>query len=386
MKKTLSVILCLITAFLSACSVEISDLTPASADVPPPGLTLIAPTTALAASPVADLPSPTPALATPFNVPVTWAGLNLTGKLVYTAGVDGVAQLDLVSGAVTRLFQPPTPQGSFVSAQSVSPDGGMLVMAYTPPPSPGQVQYGYTGLYSLSLTGAGSIQTLQAVKDREAFFNPIWSADGQYIYYVHVSPVKGQEGAIQYVYNIERLAYRQADAGQPELVVENAFQPRLARDGSKLVYIAFDPTRPSNQLFVAAADGQTPKQIVLPDTFLAVDSPFFTPDGQAILFSGISAPAISWLDLLLGAQIVLANGATPADWWRVPVDGGQPEKLTDILNTSLYGNFSPDGRYVAYISGSGLYLMSPDGQTVTQVLKAEAIPGTVGAATVEWIP
>ena len=93
----------------------------------------------------------------------------------------------------------------------------------------------------------------------------------------------------------------------------------------------------------------------------------------------------SWLDRVFGVEIALADGS-PADWWRVPVAGGQPEQLTHIYDTSLYGVFSPDGQHIVYCSGSGLSVMNADGTGVTSLLTPDKIPGMVGVSTVNWIP
>jgi len=128
-----------------------------------------------------------------------------------------------------------------------------------------------------------------------------------------------------------------------------------------------------------------------------VDAPFFSPDGSFIYFSatgdGRLAPALvedplqgtarprewGWLDALFGAQTAFANGA-PSDWWRIPAAGGQPQRLTRILDTGLSGAFSPDGGRIAFIALSGLYLMNPDGSGLTQLLNVANV------GTVDWVP
>src|SRR5436190_13801268 len=102
-----------------------------------------------------------------------------------------------------------------------------------------------------------------------------------------------------------------------------AFWPRLSPDGAKLTYVLWDVTHPPNQLFVADADGKNAKQIPLPKTIAAVDAPFFSPDGKYLIFSVINNTgfaARAWFDRVLDVQTAYADGS-PADWWRVPVDG-----------------------------------------------------------------
>ncbi|MEP7358933.1 MAG: hypothetical protein ABI847_16910, partial [Anaerolineales bacterium] len=127
-------------------------------------------------------------------------------------------------------------------------------------------------------------------------------------------------------------------------------------------------------------------KIDLPATFQSVDSPMFTPDGTAIVFSGIGGggAALSWLDRLLGVQRAYADGS-PADWYSVPLAGGAPRQMTQINDTSMYGWFAPDGGQIAYISSSGVFLMNTDGSGVLQLLGINDLPGSVGAATLNWV-
>jgi hypothetical protein len=315
---------------------------------------------------------------------VTWADLQLSGHIIFTAGTQGVDQLDLASGAVTSLFQPADPQTSWALAQTVAPDGRQMIVAYAPPPEQGQIQFGYTHLYRLAMNGPQALEPLiPAANSKEAYFDPTWSPDGKFVYYTRlVDSATLSETA---TYQIERLSF---PGGQPEAVVDNAFWPRLSADGSALVYVTFDPLKPANQLYVASADGQNPRHIDLPAQFQAVDSPFFSLDGDFIYFSAISTynPAqASWLDRLLGVQTAFADGS-PADWWRVPAAGGPPQLVAEVLDTGMYGVPAPDGRHIAYISGSGLYVMNLDGRALTALVSIENIPGSIGSASVDWLP
>jgi len=379
--KTIKFVL-LLTWLLSACSLNISDTSPTPTARPPAAT----PNASLAPTFIAAVPTSPP--ATPFKVPITWDKLKLTGKLILAAGTGGVVQLDLTSGQVTSLFQLPDPQNSWVQAEWVSPDKTQIAVAYAPPPLPGQVQFGYTNLYLLPIDGSGPpLPLFLNIKPNEAYFNPVWSPDGRYLYEVHLTPPPSKNDPPKYV--IERLAYPPSKPDpQTEIVVKNGFWPRLSPDGAQLVYVAWDPTHPPNQLYLADADGQNAKQIALPKSFAAVDAPFFSPDGKYLIFSVIGSTGFaerSWLDRVLDVQTAWADGS-PADWWRVPVAGGQAEQLTHISDTSLYGIFSPDGQHIVYTSGSGLSVMNADGTGVTSLLTPDKIPGMVGASTVNWIP
>ena len=80
------------------------------------------------------------------------------------------------------------PNNAFVSAAQVSPDGKWIVMAYAPPEDP-ELQSVNTDLYVMPADGSAAPQVLlKRASSKEDFFNPVWSADGKYVYYSHLMP------------------------------------------------------------------------------------------------------------------------------------------------------------------------------------------------------
>src|SRR5690242_5251372 len=142
--------------------------------------------------PVSNLPpqaaSADPSLPT-FKIPVTWAHLNLMGKLIYiSAGQSGnsaymrIQALDLVTGEGTTIYQ--APENGFIYSVTVSPDSKRLIMALAQPP--GADLSAHQQLYSMPLDGSAAPQLLviPASQDDE-YFQPEWSADGKYVYFSH---------------------------------------------------------------------------------------------------------------------------------------------------------------------------------------------------------
>ena len=399
---------------LSACSIDVSGITPAASPAPQStarasSAPLIAPTWTLGPTPTLSQatnppnataadggtagPAATPGsvlshpLPTPFSKPVTWADRHLAGKLIFTAGTEGLLQFDLATGKVTSLFAPPDAINSWVVAAAISANPPEQVIAYAPPPAGGDIQFGYTTLYSLPPSGAsgGQPQPLfKTVQAKESYFDPTWTPDGKWLYYVHLTTPVTQTDTSRF--DIARLSYPD---GQPIVVVHDAFWPRVSPDGQHLAYVHYDYLNGAQTLFVGNLDGTQARQIQLPAGFQSTDSPMFTPDNKALIFSGITdgtvSPALSWLDRLLGVHTAYADGS-PADWWQVPVAGGPPKQLTQINDSSMYGNFSPDGQHIAYISASGLFVMKPNGTDIIQLLSITELPGSVGSATVDWLP
>jgi Tol biopolymer transport system component len=50
--------------------------------------------------------------------------------------------------------------------------------------------------------------------------------------------------------------------------------------------------------------------------------------------------------------------------------GGQPERLTELGDSNLYADFSPDGQFIAFMGSSSIYVMRPDGNELIRLRDA----------------
>lgn len=362
MKIILTLFNLFITLFLCGCSIDVAQtpaVTSASTDIPIDEAT----------------PSPHTTL-----VPVSWTGLNLSGRLVYisqdASGENpppAVHILDLGSGEVTMLFT--APEGGWIFYASVSPDGEFLVMSHIASfqSTPNRA------LDILPLDGSAPPQVLLPPPTLEDHYTQAeWSPDGKYIYYAHYNDSNRPAEELYPAYEISRMTYPE---GVTEKVVENAFWPRLSPDSTKLAYVHHDPVTGLNGLFLADADGGNAKKMDLSDEWTQgiVDAPLFSPDGRSILFSvpsPVQAGLPHWWQRLLGIQTAHAHNV-PSDWWSVPLGGGTPKQLTNIQTINLFGSISPDQKHIASVSGDGLFVMDLDGSNLTQILSDPGIYGTV---------
>jgi Tol biopolymer transport system component len=357
----------LICAFiLCSCAVEVNQpiATPAPATTPTAAATSIVPAT---------------------QVPVTWAHLNLTGKLVYLSStregdkLTGTIQmLDLATGNVRILLSIPSAWAYYAT---VSPDAKTLVMSYAPPVLAGSPSS--RSLYVFPLDASGQVRPLFTPPTSDDHYTQVeWSPDGKYLYFVHYNSQLQPPGQLDPVYDILRMSYPD---GQPEKIADHAFWPRLSPDSSKLVYIFVDPDTMQNELFVANSDGSDPQHVELPipQILEIIDAPIFSPDGRSILFSAPQPSQSSRPNLferLLGIQVASAHNI-PSDWWSIPVTGGTPAQLTNIQTVNLFASLSPDQKYIASLSGEGIFVMDLDGSNLTQLLSDTGVHGTVS-----WIP
>lgn len=318
--------------------------------------------------------APTPVI--PARTP---AELGLSGRLLYVQGQAGVFLFDLSSGKIAPVFQPP--RDGLVGGASLSPDGKLVVMSYSPPPDPSKPQLGYTRLFIMPADGSAQPQPLLQPTDETGLLYtlPGWSPDGKSVVFGYFSPQDGGDSSTGF--SIQQVTYPD---GHPKKLVDNGFQPRLSPDGAQLVYVGLnDPTTPINQLYLAGADGSNPHKLVpLDNSLWTIDAPGFSRDGKHIIFSGVtSKPRAStgWLDELFGVRVASAH-SIPSDLWEVSTSGGEPVNLSYLGDTGLYPDMSPDGKHIAYLSVNGIFVMDPDGSHLAQI----SVLG--GAGTLQWVP
>ena len=370
--KILLVLYCLLALCLSGCSIDVAQ---------PAGSTPI-----LSASPtLPDGTNNTTPAAASTTVPVTWAGLNLTGSLLYASAslTDitpiNIQRLDLITGENKTVFT--TTGDAWVYYMTVSPDGQQLLMSYAPPSEGAALSS--RALYIMPLDGTTAPQLLfQPPTPDDHYIHVEWSPDGNYIYYVHYNNKERAQGELYPAYELFRMA---SPNGQPEKVAEKAFWPRLSADSSKLVYVSLDPASGTNELFLANADGSDPQKVTLSGAWNSgiIDAPIFSPDGKSILYSAPPPPQAyqpNWFEKLMGIKVAKAH-SIPSDWWSVPITGGEVVRLTQIQTINLFGSVSPDGNRIASMSGEGLFVMDWDGSNITQLLFNPGVSGTVS-----WIP
>ena len=367
MLKTSFVLRVLICAFvICSCSIEVDQVRPTATPAVP-----------RATESASSIPGT--------QVPVTWAHLNLTGKLVYLSSsmageqlTSTVQMLDLVSGTVTPIFSTP---GAWAYYATLSPDEKLLVMSYVPPKRPNSSSG--RSLYVIPLDASTEAQPLFASPTPDDHYIQVeWAPDGEYLYYVHYNSQIRLAGQLDPVYDILRMRYPE---GEPEKIADHAFWPRVSFDSSKLVYIFVDPDTAKNELFVSDADGSNPQRVELsgPQIPEILDAPIFSADGGSILFSA-PEPTQSYqpnfFERVFGIQVARAHDV-PSDWWSVPITGGGPTRLTQLQTINLFASLSPDQKYIASLSGEGIFVMDLSGSNLTQVVSDSGVHGTVS-----WIP
>ena len=301
-----------------------------------------------------------------------------TGTLFYILQEprrQALMRYDFVGDSSQTLFE--VPENAWLSHMAASPDGSQIAMTYAHSPGENEIQFGYSSLYLLLADGRSEPRLLiERTAEQEVYFNPTWSPDGHQLYYSHVLPL--DEEAFTFSTTLEQLDLA---SGEVTTVAENGIWPRVSPDGRSLAYVHIDQDSLAAELVLAERDGSNATVLVPRDRFMTLDAPFFSADGQWLYFSAVAEQTSSatWWERLLGIEVVSAHNL-PSRWWRLPLTGGEPEPLTEEARVGQYGVLSPDGRYLAFGSQSGIFLMQPDGSELHQLLELSA------ADSLSWAP
>ncbi len=195
----------------------------------------------------------------------------------------------------------------------------------------------------------------RAVTDDEAVdWNPIWSADGKYLYFA--SDRKGV--ASLWRVRIDEATGRTLGTLEP-VTGQSAeiYHMDLAKDGRHIVYTNYIPDANIKSIAFDPIKLETIGEMVtVTQGTRTSGSPNVSPDGQLVAVHSLGSPR--------------------EDIWLVRADGkGTPTNLTDDEALDRSPRWSPDGKRLAFFSTRNkltqIWLMSPDGSDKRQLTFTE---------------
>lgn len=302
------------------------------------------------------------------------AAANLAGQLVVIeqrAYPDfRLSRIDVETDRSTPIFD--VPQSGWINQFDIAPDGQTLALSYAPPPAEGDLPFERIGLFLLSLSEAeAQPQPLLVPTEANTFhYNPVWSMDSRYLFYVSYSPQADNPG----IFTVALMRY-ELGTGETIKIADDGIWPRISPNNQYLTYIAVNPDTLERGLVVSDLDGEEATELLPIGAFFDIDTPLFSGDNRWVYFTATpedtSGQASSFLDWLLGIRPAYAhtNHNVPSAWWRIPVSGGAPEKLTAESEIIIYGYFDEAGQQLYFSTLTGIYTIKADGsgqQTIRQ--------------------
>jgi Tol biopolymer transport system component len=214
----------------------------------------------------------------------------------------------------------------------------------------------------------------------------VWTPDGKSLIYTYTAPVLGSDG--RYLSSLKELQRLDVTSRERATLIKDGQDPGFSPAGGatpfSYVMVTTDTFEPS--LWVANGDGQQGRRVVGPEAkFLSISGPRFSPDGKTIIFAASGGPPLPgqpapsappggslpgriarWFVAPFFPASVAAHGP-PADLWAISSDGSNLRRLTQLNGDDMLPAWSPDGRRIAFLTGTGLFIMNADGSGIAKI-------------------
>jgi Tol biopolymer transport system component len=192
---------------------------------------------------------------------------------------------------------------------------------------------GGQGLYRVDVT-SGAVTPFVRSRPGEFRFQPRWSADGKQVYFIHVqTQLKRHDLAVRDFESGRETELVRAE--RPSFIRQFALSP----DGRHVAFTWEADGQKKGCLKVIPATGGEPRELFCTDeSLIFYETVRWTPDGRYILFGQ------------KGHSDDLAHHQT-VELWRIPAEGGQPQKLGLAADLLRFLAVHPDGRRVAFTAG-----------------------------------
>jgi tricorn protease len=187
-------------------------------------------------------------------------------------------------------------------------------------------------------------------QDAALDWNPIWSADGKFLYFA-----SDRGGSM----NLWRIAIDEKTgkvSGAPRALTTPSLSSghfSISRDGRRIAYLALNELASIEKVPLDASTGRAGSPAPLLRQSGTLFSPDVSPDGESVVFRSVGGQE----DLFLFRH-----------------DGTGLRKLTDDPHRDRGPSWSPDGKRIAFYSNRDqgkyeIWVISPDGSGLTQLTK-----------------
>jgi serine/threonine protein kinase len=192
---------------------------------------------------------------------------------------------------------------------SVAPDGRIVVRTSTP-----------TGFRIRRMDADGGNQ--QFIADGVFWSGkPTISPDGRWVVFQAVTD------GVPMIWRVP------LDGGTPELVIDReSFLPEVSPDGQRIAFYCRDPQDDDFKICIASFETGELESEMDAEVFYGATLLRWAEDGRSLFTNTVSGDR--------------------ANLWRLPLDGGEPEKLTDFDERRMYWyEFAPDGETLVITRG-----------------------------------
>jgi len=304
----------------------------------------------------------------------------LPGKFVY-ARSNGAVMIQDATGANQRALIASNGE-TLAQYPTFSPDGTQVAYSYNYFNKDGLI---VQDLRIINADGTNAHMVAGPDDPRIAFDFPAWSPDGKELYFTQSYPIPPSSEHTE----IDRVS---VNGGTVTKVLDEGRLAAISPDGKKMAFRRLDLTTYSSSLWVANIDGTDAKQLVSQNDFFDIFAARFFPDSASLVFAASGEPKRKLPGLLADAKPIddsscaisllflcvveraSAHGL-PSDLYTVDLAATKFERLTHAGADSPYPAFSPDQKYIGFLSEIGIFAVDRQKNNLLQVTSSGGYGG-----------